>query len=119
MKVELKLSEAARPCFVFLIPRSWHLNVCPANWRDMSWNVRKLKTCCRRAKELRAKEWMKLEERVRRRAVVLWRRMGKAHMTALSAWRRAERELLPRNGEAAGRVELLFAKKAKKYMKAA
>ena len=85
----------------------------------MNRNIQKLKICCRRAKELRAKEWMRLEERVRRRALVLWRKMGKARMTALDAWRRAERELLPRNGKALVRVELLFAKKPKKYMKAA
>lgn len=66
----------------------------------MNCNIQKLKSCFQSAEELRAREWMKLEDRIKRRALVLWRRKGRVRMDALSAWRRAEQELLPRNGTA-------------------
>ena len=44
--------------------------------------------------DLRAKEWMKLEEKILQRALALWRRKGRRHLDAVKALRQAEREIL-------------------------
>lgn len=47
--------------------------------------------------ELRAKEWSRLERKIRERALTLWRRKGKRRLDVLSAWRLAERQVLTKN----------------------
>jgi len=53
--------------------------------------------------ELRAKQWTSLEDEIMQRALALWRRKGKEHVDALTAWRRAEREVLGQNGSASAK----------------
>jgi hypothetical protein len=52
----------------------------------------------RDAAGLRSKEWMRLEDKIMELALAFWRRKGKAHLDALSAWRRAETEVLVGSG---------------------
>lgn len=68
----------------------------------------------RDAAELRSKEWMRLEEKIMERALALWRRKGKAHLDALSAWRRAETEVLVRAGGQPPALGRSFRKAAKR-----
>lgn len=64
----------------------------------MSQNFQHSRGYIQSPEELRAKEWTRLEEKILRRAFALWRRKGKARSNALSALRRAEREVLATNG---------------------
>jgi hypothetical protein len=71
----------------------------------MSRNCVHLKNHFQSPEELREKEWMRLEDRITARALALWRRKGKPHLDALSAWRRAELEVISQNGNARVRVQ--------------
>lgn len=60
----------------------------------MNHRLRQSKIRFQNPEELRASQWLRLEEEILERAFVLWRRKGRAHMDALKALRQAEQEIL-------------------------
>jgi len=79
----------------------------------MSCSFQHSKGCIQSPEELRAKEWTRLEDKILRRALALWRRRGKAHLDALSALRRAEREVLATNGTQSVQARMVSGKNRK------